>query len=44
MSLTESEYTGLIYALRDAIPIIELLKEMKEVGFPIELSQVQVHC
>jgi ATP-binding cassette subfamily B (MDR/TAP) protein 1 len=29
LSSTESEYTGLSYALRDAIPIMELLKEMK---------------
>jgi ribosomal protein S17E len=28
LSSTESEYTGLSYALRDAIPIMELLKEM----------------
>jgi hypothetical protein len=44
MSSTESEYTGLSYALRDAIPIMELLKEMKGMGFPIESSQAQVHC
>ena len=29
LSSTESEYTGLSYALRDAIPIMNLLKEMK---------------
>jgi hypothetical protein len=44
MSSTESEYTGLSYALRDAIPIMELLKEMKGMGFPIESSQAKVHC
>jgi hypothetical protein len=44
MSSTESEYTGLSFALRDAIPIMELLKEMKSMGFPIESSQAQVHC
>ena len=44
LSSTESEYTGLSYALRDAIPIIELLKELKENGFPINRSQASVHC
>jgi hypothetical protein len=44
LSSTESEYTGLSYALRDAIPIIELLKEMKKQGFPIETAQAKVHC
>ena len=30
LSSTKSEYTGLSYALREAIPIMELLKEMRE--------------
>ena len=42
MSSTESEYTGLSYALRDAIPIMELLKEMKKRRYPIESSQAKV--
>ena len=44
LSSTESEYTGLSYALRDAIPIMELLKEMKKQGFPIETAQAKAHC
>ena len=32
LSSTESEYTGLSYALRETIPIMELLKEMKDQG------------
>jgi hypothetical protein len=44
MSSTESEYTGLSYALRDAIPIMELLKEMKRMDFPIRTAEAQVHC
>ena len=44
LSSTESEYTGLSYALRDAIPIMELLKEMKQMDYPVESSQAQVHC
>ena len=44
LSSTESEYTGLSYALRDAIPIMQLLKEMKMNGFPINAPQARVHC
>jgi hypothetical protein len=44
LSTTESEYTGLSYALRDAIPIMELLKEMKQFGYPIGTPQARVHC
>jgi hypothetical protein len=44
LSSTESEYTGLSYALREAIPIMELLKEMKSFGFPIQTAQARVHC
>jgi hypothetical protein len=44
LSSTESEYCGLSYALRDAIPIMELLKELKAFKFPIRTSQAQVHC
>ena len=44
MSSTESEYTGLSYALRDAIPIMTLLKEMKHMGYPIRTAEAKVHC
>jgi hypothetical protein len=44
LSSTESEYCGLSYALRDAIPIMELLKEMKCFKFPIRTARVKVHC
>lgn len=44
LSSTESEYTGLSYALRDAIPIMQLLKEMKKQGFRINAPQARVHC
>jgi len=33
LSSTESEYTGLSYALRETIPIMELVKEIHERGF-----------
>jgi hypothetical protein len=44
LSSTESEYNGLSYALRDAILIMELLKEMKALGFPIRKTKPRVHC
>jgi len=44
LSSTESEYTGLSYALRDAIPLMELLKELKRKKFPIHTTQARVHC
>jgi hypothetical protein len=44
LSSTESEYTGLSYALRDAIPMMELLKEMKKLKLLIRSTTPQVHC
>ena len=45
LSSTESEYTGLSYALREAIPIMELLKEMKRKGIKgLGDHKAKVHC
>ena len=44
MSTTEAEYTGLSYALREAIPIMNLLKELKSLGFEINDQKTKVHC
>ena len=44
LSSTESEYTGLSYALRDAIPLMNLLKEMHQLGFQVTSEQAKVHC
>ena len=44
LSSTESEYIGLSYALREAIPIMELMKEMQQHGFPIKDHRPKVHC
>jgi hypothetical protein len=44
LSSTESEYTGLSYALRDAIPMMQLLAEIKEHGIPVIDSTPRVHC
>ena len=44
LSSTESEYTGLSHALRDAIPLMQILSEMKRVGFPIGSTRPKVMC
>jgi Reverse transcriptase (RNA-dependent DNA polymerase) len=44
MSSTESEYTGASYALREAIPIMDLLKEIKSHGTKIPSCVAKVHC
>ena len=44
LSTTESEYTGLSYALRETIPLMNLLKEMKEKGLPVLDHRPKVHC
>jgi hypothetical protein len=44
LSSSESEYCGLSYALQDAIPIMELLKEMKRFKFPTRTAKAKVHC
>jgi len=44
LSSTESEITGLSYALREAIPIIHILQEMEEMGYKVNASPMKVHC
>ena len=44
LSSTESEYTGLSYALRDAIPVMRLLREMKRHKLPVSETTGKVHC
>jgi hypothetical protein len=44
LSSTESEYTGMSYGLREVIPIMEILKEMKAMQFPVTKGIPKVHC
>ena len=44
LSSTESEYTGLSYALREAILLMALLEELKEQGFPVDQTKVSIQC
>jgi hypothetical protein len=43
LSSTESEITGLSFSLRDAIPIMNLLGEMKTMGLPVGTLTATVH-
>ena len=44
LSTTEAEYTGLSYSLREAIPIVNLLKELKENKFKVSDEVTKIHC
>jgi len=44
LSSTESEYTDLSYALREVIPIMNLIKEMASFGFVPSYSPPKVIC
>jgi hypothetical protein len=44
LSSTESEITGMSYALRDAIPVMRLLDELRDRGYPINKNGTHVHC
>ena len=44
LSSTESKYTGLSYALREAIPLLSLLDELKEQGFPVDQTKAMIQC
>ena len=44
LSTTEAELIGLSVSLRTAIPLLNMLNEMKDLGFPISAASPQVHC
>ena len=44
LSTTESEYLSLSMALRDVIPIMELLQEMRERKYPVICTKPVVYC
>ena len=44
MSTTEAEYISMSMSLRDVIPIIELIKEMKEHNIPVICTKLYVYC
>jgi len=43
LSTAEAEYTGLSYALRETIPIMDLLKEIKQKGRNVSNDSEKVH-
>ena len=44
LSTTEAEYIALSQALRDTIPIMQLLKEIKDRGYDVKSSTPKVTC
>ena len=44
LSSTESEYVGLSYALREVIPIKEVMKEMRKLKLGISQTKPTIHC
>eukprot|EP00804_Cyclotella_cryptica_P031159 CCRYP_011766-RB/>CCRYP_011766-RB protein AED:0.29 eAED:0.29 QI:0/-1/0/1/-1/0/1/0/154 len=44
LSTTEAEYIAMSMALRDVIPLMELIKEMMEPKFEIVNTQAYVYC
>jgi hypothetical protein len=44
LSTTEAEYIAMSQALRDVIPVMNLIQEMKEKGFQVICVQPNVYC
>ena len=44
LSTTEAEYIAMSMSLRDVIPIMELIKEMKEHNIPVICTKPYVYC
>ena len=44
LSTTEAEYIAMSMALRDVLPIMNLVKEMKDHGFPVLCTEPYVYC
>ena len=44
LSTTEAEYIALSTALRDVLPLMRLVKEMKDRGFELAVDAPKVHC
>ena len=42
ISSSESEYKGLSHALREAIPLMTMLEELKEQGFPVDKTKALI--
>jgi hypothetical protein len=44
LSSTESELIGLSMALKTTIPLMAMLQEMKDFGFPVGSGNKDIHC
>jgi hypothetical protein len=44
LSTTEAEFIGLSVSLRTAIPIVNVIQEMQDLGFPVNAENRTIHC
>jgi hypothetical protein len=44
LSTTEAEYIAMSMALRDVIPVMNLIKEMREQNIPVICTKPYVYC
>jgi hypothetical protein len=44
LSSTEAEYIALSTAMREVIPLLNLMKEAQEQGLPTNIKKSEVHC
>ncbi len=44
LSTTEAEYIGMSKALQDTLPVVWILQEMKQKGYPVHSTTAQVKC
>ncbi len=44
LSTTEAEYIGMSKALQDTLPVVWILQEMKQKGYPVHNTKAQVKC
>lgn len=44
LSTTDAEYVAASEALRYVIPMMHMITELTDAGFPVNTQQLQVHC
>ena len=44
LSTTEAEYIALSQALRDVIPMMQIMKEARDMGIPVKTIHPKIHC
>jgi hypothetical protein len=44
LSTTEAEYVGMSRALQETLPVVWILQEMQQLGYPVHATKANVHC